>query len=675
MASRQRHRVLLLPMLCALSASLPPFARAQELVISEVLFNPPGVDSGRQLVELRNLGDRSLDLAMDEVWLRWPPAAWRLPEDAVIPPGGTVVIHVNRTADEDAAGDASDLFTGTGLRNLRPSDAIALYVGNLFQDPAALLHFVAWGSGSQGGEDIAVEAGLWLEGDAIDVDPLRSGSSLSWQGESASEPLGTAAWCVDGTPSLGRANDDCATSLPSSLVEVSEIGWSGILSGDETFSLDAPFIELTNRGDALEILSGLSLVLGRDEVFTFPSGTFIGPGEYVAIFLGLDGESTDFIWFAGSQLERRPALDDSLALRLAGGALDDATFMVDFVLWGDAAPGLQAAAVAAGLWSAGASVASGGIAARGAIVRERGEIGVSAWSVDNTSTPGQSNASPPSSPGIAVSEVLLDPSGDDNGRQLIELQNLDPDTSIDLSRYTFCLSDGASPEGESCATLPPGTTIAAGGFLVIRLGTQGVDGPGEVFLPTPSSISQAGGSVALWLTEDVDNPGNLIDYVAWGELPPTRIDSLAVELELWPQGDRVDVTLLRDGTSLAWLGEDAAHSGDDAASFRLDATPSPGSANEEVVGDEDFRRADCNDDGGVDISDSVSVFQFLFLGQGSLLCRRACDANDDEDFDVSDGIYLLNFLFRGGPAPAAPGFTNCGSDAGVGLSCDAFFSC
>jgi hypothetical protein len=82
-----------------------------------------------------------------------------------------------------------------------------------------------------------------------------------------------------------------------------------------------------------------------------------------------------------------------------------------------------------------------------------------------------------------------------------------------------------------------------------------------------------------------------------------------------------------------------------------------------------FRRGDCNDDGGVDISDAVCILSWLFLGgpapgsgpepgSGSG-CSAVADTNGNGSADISDAVYLLDYLFKGGPEPVAP-FPDCG---------------
>lgn len=67
-----------------------------------------------------------------------------------------------------------------------------------------------------------------------------------------------------------------------------------------------------------------------------------------------------------------------------------------------------------------------------------------------------------------------------------------------------------------------------------------------------------------------------------------------------------------------------------------------------------FIRGDVNQDKGVDISDPVSLLDWIFQSGSRPSCMDAADANNDTSLDLSDGIWLLNFLFRGGPQPPEP---------------------
>jgi len=62
--------------------------------------------------------------------------------------------------------------------------------------------------------------------------------------------------------------------------------------------------------------------------------------------------------------------------------------------------------------------------------------------------------------------------------------------------------------------------------------------------------------------------------------------------------------------------------------------------------------SDFNQDSQVNISDAVSFFGFLFLGQDNPACYAGLDFNGDNSVNLSDGIGTLNYLFQGGPQHA-----------------------
>ncbi len=89
----------------------------------------------------------------------------------------------------------------------------------------------------------------------------------------------------------------------------------------------------------------------------------------------------------------------------------------------------------------------------------------------------------------------------------------------------------------------------------------------------------------------------------------------------------------------------------------------------------DFRRGDCNNDGGIDISDAVSLLAFLFDPLvTTVACGDACDTNDDGAIDIADAVNALDALFLGGFIPApSPG---CGTDPSPdGLDCAVYTGC
>ncbi|MGQ9588819.1 MAG: dockerin type I repeat-containing protein [Planctomycetota bacterium] len=93
-------------------------------------------------------------------------------------------------------------------------------------------------------------------------------------------------------------------------------------------------------------------------------------------------------------------------------------------------------------------------------------------------------------------------------------------------------------------------------------------------------------------------------------------------------------------------------------------------------GGQQFRRADANADGSVNITDGIFVLNYLFLGGPAPPCVEAADPNDDGSVNITDGIYILNFLFLGGPAPSPPQ-EDCGLDppGSPDLGCESFPPC
>ncbi|MCA8958951.1 MAG: dockerin type I repeat-containing protein [Planctomycetes bacterium] len=97
--------------------------------------------------------------------------------------------------------------------------------------------------------------------------------------------------------------------------------------------------------------------------------------------------------------------------------------------------------------------------------------------------------------------------------------------------------------------------------------------------------------------------------------------------------------------------------------------------NGDTVPDEcqDFVRGDANESGTVDLSDALTILDYL-VGGSTSSCLDAYDTDDDGQVNIVDPIYLLSFLFQMGSAPPAP-FGGCGPDMTLtdGLGCGGDF--
>ncbi len=89
-----------------------------------------------------------------------------------------------------------------------------------------------------------------------------------------------------------------------------------------------------------------------------------------------------------------------------------------------------------------------------------------------------------------------------------------------------------------------------------------------------------------------------------------------------------------------------------------------------------FLRGDANTDGLVNVSDSLSILDALFMGKGELRCMDAADADDRGSIEIADAVGILSFLFLGGHPPLAPWPASCGLDITEdALGCDSYAPC
>ena len=91
-----------------------------------------------------------------------------------------------------------------------------------------------------------------------------------------------------------------------------------------------------------------------------------------------------------------------------------------------------------------------------------------------------------------------------------------------------------------------------------------------------------------------------------------------------------------------------------------------------------FRRGDSDTNGRLELTDSVFVLNFLFLGGPAPTCSESADTDDNGRVELTDGVFGLNFLFLGGPPPPAPGHESCGEDPAdsiAALGCETNNSC
>ena len=92
-----------------------------------------------------------------------------------------------------------------------------------------------------------------------------------------------------------------------------------------------------------------------------------------------------------------------------------------------------------------------------------------------------------------------------------------------------------------------------------------------------------------------------------------------------------------------------------------------------VVGEIEYVRADCNQNGAIDLADPLFLLNYLFEQGEAPTCSDACELNLDGVLDLADAVWTLQYLFGGGPPPPSP-FPTCGSD-GDPIGCDLPTAC
>ncbi len=67
-----------------------------------------------------------------------------------------------------------------------------------------------------------------------------------------------------------------------------------------------------------------------------------------------------------------------------------------------------------------------------------------------------------------------------------------------------------------------------------------------------------------------------------------------------------------------------------------------------------FLRGDANGDNTVDLSDSIAILSWLFLGEAGPACEESADADGNGALEITDAITILYYRFLGGEPPPPP---------------------
>lgn len=146
-------------------------------------------------------------------------------------------------------------------------------------------------------------------------------------------------------------------------------------------------------------------------------------------------------------------------------------------------------------------------------------------------------------------------------------------------------------------------------------------------------------------------------------LPPAEL----TDLKLMSASSSHTLALKADGSIVGWgwneYGQAAPPAGNDFVAIAAGSGSTFSLALRRNAHDAVQLPGDCNQDGGLDLSDGICLLGHLFLGDPAQLpCeggspaspgnRRLLNVNGDADVDLSDAITIFTYLYLGTPAPA-----------------------
>lgn len=162
---------------------------------------------------------------------------------------------------------------------------------------------------------------------------------------------------------------------------------------------------------------------------------------------------------------------------------------------------------------------------------------------------------------LAINEVLVDPVGQDAGRQIVEIVN--------VGAVPF------APQGwQICAPFTyaaiPNVTFLPGRPVRLHIGASGQDTATDLFFAGFRTLAKAD-TFLIYRSSNFGNSNDIIDFVSWGG--GTARIAQAVQVKQWDAATAT-VALPPEGGTLAWSG-----AGDAASSWYRDVTPTLGTPN------------------------------------------------------------------------------------------------
>lgn len=154
------------------------------LALTRVVFGPV------VYVTVTNIGNAPTELGQH--WLCQRPAYVQLPAFEM-QPGDTVAIGLGTDAPPDLVEYAAVFEMGAALGTISKADGeMGLYLEPSFDSPSSMVDYVEWGTSGHGRSGVAVLAGIWIEGEFVEIPPEATSISSSGAGGP-----GAADWFPD----------------------------------------------------------------------------------------------------------------------------------------------------------------------------------------------------------------------------------------------------------------------------------------------------------------------------------------------------------------------------------------------------------------------------------------------------------------------------------------------
>lgn len=366
------------------------------------------------------------------------------------------------------------------------------------------------------------------------------------------------------TATLGTDSLDADVAVAGTTAAAGDVLVTEFLALPASGTNAGELIELVNSGTVILDLAGWTLGDGTDTSSILPPSldpadpVYLIPGQAVygvpnpTLAADIPAGAGFVYGAAGAALE---LADAGESITISDGATIIDT--VDFSGWATTAGATPGPTQFAGLTDRSTQLAAG---SQSAAANDSG----AAWCVPASPSPGTSN---PACSAAVINELLADPTGADTDRQLIELAVV-PGADLEGLRLRVLAADGSLAGAD--LTLAAGTRAPLDGFLVIADGGGATTQVANADLEAALGLPTVDGAVQL-----VDSGPVLADAVGYGTLSATTDPVLSLPIV------ETAATTSAEGSSAA-RGADSGDTGDNAADFHLDPTPTPGLANDQV---------------------------------------------------------------------------------------------